>query len=296
MTWPRWRRPERATQMADGSLRDFLYLDAERVRSYLAQLLQGVPETTAATSGSDAGIKSGLEGGGPWLAKAAFNAEYLLRREQSETKSLHHHQYSLLEAALVRSKRLTQLDADSAGAAWPPDVAGGGFVRAVGSLRLLDYALLKVMLPQVDQMMYAARTLGWFEEMASSPDGAGLAKFSDMIDAELAKVIRVKLSPSPTHPERILAGVANRSYLQWTPAEARLNARMCPQGTWVLVGQLNPPALLKPAEAPPRLPVGNLREDQLDALAPTVDSLHGMFDGVSLPCVSVNLISIYREC
>ncbi|MBM3471688.1 MAG: hypothetical protein FJX75_00265 [Armatimonadetes bacterium] len=92
-------------------LRDFLYLDMERVRSFIAQLLEGVPETLHKGSGADVSVEGGIEGSLPFLLKGKAGADYRYFRSQDETRSLHHHAYTLFEKHLAESDRLRFVDA-----------------------------------------------------------------------------------------------------------------------------------------------------------------------------------------
>ena len=80
--------------MSDRPLREFLYLDTERVRSYLAQLHEGVPETATSRTQNDAAC--GEAEGGALVARGRWPPGSLCPR-QDEMKSLHHHAYTLFE-------------------------------------------------------------------------------------------------------------------------------------------------------------------------------------------------------
>src|SRR5947208_9118423 len=74
----------RMTDTASPVLRDFFYLDIDRVRSLVAQLREGMPEAVERQT-----VHHGR--GGLKLV------EYAYERTQTETRSVHHYIFSLLE-------------------------------------------------------------------------------------------------------------------------------------------------------------------------------------------------------
>ena len=84
-------------------LRDFIYLDVERVRSLVAQNQGGLLSERTHETEHDMGTSAGGEGGVPFLAKVQGEVNYHYLRSQSETRSLHDYLfsefYSMLESA-----------------------------------------------------------------------------------------------------------------------------------------------------------------------------------------------------
>jgi hypothetical protein len=70
--------------VANKSLRDFIYLDVERVRSFIAQLNEGLPSERSQKSEHQGGIKGSAEGSLPFIAKAVGEADYHYLRSHSE--------------------------------------------------------------------------------------------------------------------------------------------------------------------------------------------------------------------
>jgi hypothetical protein len=93
-------------------LRDFVYLDWERVRSLAAQLFHGIPQDAATERGREVKVEGRVEGSIPGLLKGEAAADYRYFRTENETRSLHHYVYSLVEARLLKDQFVTPIGAD----------------------------------------------------------------------------------------------------------------------------------------------------------------------------------------
>lgn len=92
-------------------VRDFMYLDWERVRSMSAQLLGGFPQDATRESGHETGARGQVEGGLPLTIKGRGEGDYRYFRTQNETRSLHHYVYSLFEERLRERGAVTEVNA-----------------------------------------------------------------------------------------------------------------------------------------------------------------------------------------
>lgn len=126
------------------SIRDFIYLDEERVRSYLSQLDGCVVESKQKTIGHEGSAKGGIKAEG--LTKLFLDteagAEYAFNRSTSETSTLHHAAFELLSSNL-RKKGLM----NDRGATLKP------FSEIECYLRLVDYSVLGKQLDNMGLLM-----------------------------------------------------------------------------------------------------------------------------------------------
>lgn len=90
-------------------IRDFIYLDIERVRSFVAQTSGGLPSERTHQAQHQVGGEGQVEGGLPFIAKATGSTDYHYLRSQSETKSLHDHIFEELYHKLQAEKHITDL-------------------------------------------------------------------------------------------------------------------------------------------------------------------------------------------
>lgn len=128
--------------MRDTLARDFLYLDAEALRSFTAQLLGGIPETRVQESEHSAGATGKAEAGLLSFVKASGEADYRYRRSGSETQSLHHQIYTRFEEALFERDAIELVDSDFDFAGnWTVDhFLDGAFVKVRGRVQFTDYS------------------------------------------------------------------------------------------------------------------------------------------------------------
>lgn len=296
-----------------GRLRDFLYLDMERVRSYVAQLLEGVPESRTHTSGTDATAKAEIEGSIPLLTKGKAGGDYRYFRSEDETKSLHHHAYTLFEQHLTKTEAIRSVDTGFAENEWSESAfRDGEIVRVTGEVRVIDYrtvvetvrglpgfaGLLSKIAKSADRMA-GTGAKGTQQQQQKIDLGIGpkeLDMMAQLIERLFGDTVRVKIRPSPTKPQNTFAAVALRSGFQdgvWAVQQSHGHDL---GGTWVVVGQVNSSRPDPDTDAYAPFTTGNDLEDGLEQIVMAMDSLRQITSGVRYPCVSMNLISIYREC
>ncbi len=123
------------------AVRDFVYLDWERVRSLAAQLLEGIPQDQREERRHEVGGKSQIELSALTILKGQGGVDYRYFRSTSETQSFHHHVYSLFEDALIQKNLVTVIDDTLADDRWAEDFFyDGQFVLATGIVRIMDYS------------------------------------------------------------------------------------------------------------------------------------------------------------
>lgn len=299
-------------------LRDFIYLDEERLRSFAAQLLEGVPDTQTAASEHEAGGGGAAEGGVPFLAKVSGEANYLYRRSTSETRSLHHHVYSLVEDALESDLGLVDLDSNyDYASGWRRDTfADGQFVRVRGVFRFIDlekslnviggFPKLFKAFEGIQRMSINQRKnagdLSAAEatketnalrqqstEMKSMPFG-DVAQFAQFFGA--TNGVRLKIRPAGAPRTHVLVGNVHAEALIDTPLT--LGSLDSPaENSWVAVGQVSPAPATITSAIP--MPTGNAMEDQLEGAALALGGLTKSLSEVSHPAMRFTPLAIYRE-
>jgi hypothetical protein len=139
-------------------LRDFVYLDWERVRSLAAQLFHGVPQDATAERGSEVTADGHLEGSVLGLLKGQAGADYRYFRTENETRSFHHYIYSLVEDRLLKDGQISSIDANFDFKQWTESFfRDGQFVRVTGVVRLMDFAWISTMLEALPNMLRTAQ-------------------------------------------------------------------------------------------------------------------------------------------
>ena len=191
--------------MPEQVLRDFLYLDPERLLSLASQL--EFPNTSAATD------------------RAARERLYLE-----------------LEPALLARPNAALVDSTFDFARWTPDAfADGQFVKATGVVRLLDFAWLTQALGGLPAVLRKMSKLE-MEALKNSDEGRKMSKqqiqqrqnenqvaitkveefkadeLGEVVSKLYGDVVRVKIRPSKDHPQFALIGSANSKHFYDSPA------------------------------------------------------------------------------
>ena len=92
------------------TVRQFLYLDTEQVRSFVAQIERGLLEkqekvvVRRSTSGAKASLKI------PTIAEAGIDGRVLWESSSTETLSMHHYLFSVFEEAVRTSEKVVNID------------------------------------------------------------------------------------------------------------------------------------------------------------------------------------------
>jgi hypothetical protein len=299
--------------LPDHRLRDFLYLDMERVRSYVAQLLEGVPESRTHTSGTDATARGEIEGSIPLLTKGKAGGDYRYFRSEDETKSLHHHVYTVFEQRLTKANAIRSVDAGFAEREWSASAfRDGEIVRVTGEVRIIDYRTVVETVRALPGFAGLMTKVAKFVDRTADTGAKGVQQQQQKIDlgvgpkeidimAQLIErlfgdTVRVKVRPSATRPQNTFAAVALRSGFQDGVWAVQQGHGLDLGGTWVVVGQVNSPRPNPDEQAYAPFTTGNGLEDGLEQIVAAMEAMRQTTSGVRFPCISMNVISIYREC
>lgn len=91
-------------------VRQFLYLDTEQVRSFVAQIEKGLPEKQAKVlvRRSAGGAKGSIRI--PTVAEVGIDGRVLWESSSTETLSMHHYLFSIFEEAIRSSQKVINID------------------------------------------------------------------------------------------------------------------------------------------------------------------------------------------
>jgi hypothetical protein len=264
--------------MSEPHLRDFIYLDHDRVQSVAAQLR--------------------------------------IDRAGSIDRATREAVFAQLEPALVARGNVAQIGPSFDFIKWTPDgFADGQFVRATGVVRLIDFAWLSEALGGLPAVLKKMSKLE-MEALRNSDEGRRMSKTelqrrsqenqvaisrveemkADELGAVVTRlygdVVRVKVRPNPAEqPSAVLVGAAYARYFYDSPASLSQKFGVEIDAGWTVLGQLNVP---NPPAAPLPIPTGNRMEDSFEQIALLMNNAFKMSSAPAFPAVSFTPIAIYR--
>lgn len=124
------------------SIREFIYLDTERLKSIFSQVEKGL--LTEMKSNKENSSKIGGELGTDnvlsFLVDAKSMGELVFSNSESETKTLHDHMYNHIETKLIHEKNIINIPDNTK--KLPKDLKDNSFVLLKGKIKIEDYRLL----------------------------------------------------------------------------------------------------------------------------------------------------------
>ena len=292
--------------MADKNLREFIYLDVERVRSFVAQLREGLPSERSQTSEHQAGAKGSAEGSLPFIVKAIGEADYHYVRSNSETRSLHDYIFEEFFKNLKSEDLVSELETNTTLLWSERTFEDGVFIQCSGIFKFIDYQHTMRMF----QMSKAV-----FEIAKKSVKGTGkerqeqeaaiqrqatefgklpIKEMSEFIDMNYDQnTIRVKLFPYRNDTSRFFIGNAERNSFRYLPVAIRNTYGAVVDAGWSCLLQVNKGIKHEPGSLTSN--TGNQLEDAFERMVETTATISNLTHGVEFPAVAMTPLAIYRE-
>jgi hypothetical protein len=295
-------------------LRDFVYLDWERVRSLAAQLFRGVPQDATIEKSKGTTVNSEIEGGFLNFLKGAVGADYRYLRTENETRSLHHYVYSLVEEELTKNSLYTSIDAGFDFKSWTTNLfRDGQFVRVRGTVRFIDYGWTTTMIKALPGIMTVAVNMANLdlqkkdktskqitemkqpqkenEQILKEIKTLKLDQVADLIRSLYGDVIRIKVVPSKDFPRNLFVGSGIQGNFHDSTASLSQKYGYEVDAGWITLGQIN----FSDAQTEPMpIPIGNQMEDGLEQAILGLNSMMRIASSPKFPAVSFTPISVYR--
>lgn len=299
-------------------LRDFIYMDLDRVRSLASQLFEGVPEVLDSKSGKEQDIAGKATGKIPFLANGELKGNLLFRQEKTETKSLQHYIYILLENKLEELGKLIILNDRFSQNDWISDVVRDNLkqtdiIKVTAYVEIFDYEYVDNFLNIFKDL---PETVAECSSIASGTISKKQAKkdalkqmgakdwkntinpISKLINTMYKGIISLKIYPLGTEANPFLLGRLNKDYLQYDREMLLFQYGTRPSQKWTIVGQISS--------------IPNKKEDNLEQ--PELNEEYNMLDielmlryiidiaiscglkfSVSYPSIGIIPLAIYRS-
>lgn len=300
------------------NLRDFVYLDVDRVKSLLAQLEEGLlldRSDTVSTSGSiEAGAKINI----PLLAHFGGTGQYVTTNQSIETRTLHDHVYNYMEKMLINNNRITVLPDDfSAQDIRENDIrqqlSPVGYLLSRGKIQIRDMRVITDLVSDINEMQLALARIAASASFANLDKNERQKRIhaiekqnrSQHLDTQLHKDIMklldkfyrdrliIRLMPFDDGDIRIV-GPLRESYLRDSISDIRFKYGFSPRDDWTVFAQVA--AIPEAGSA-----TANFAQNFTVDLEAAIEQLFGAatdieaMQRIAYPEIAVTPIAIYRE-
>jgi hypothetical protein len=294
------------------TIRDFIYLDIERLKSIIAQVEEGVTTSTSKSKTNTQEGSANLEGGILGFLKAAGGTSFLWENKNTETKSLHDNIYNKVEKALIDNKLLIIIrdyikEEDINKEKFRDMLAENLFILTSGKININDFAQMRMILekyndigkfiancsikgtPQYqksDQFKKIKSELKiehWMKE--------GLELFFDTF---YKNRIVVKLIPFNDYPDFRFVGNLNKRFLRDDISSIIYKYGTAPVSEWTIFGQI---ASIPPKNRSSIKPEigGSELEVAIQKMFDSLREVEIIAQSVVYPEISITPIAIYRD-
>jgi hypothetical protein len=301
------------------AVRDFVYLDVERVKSLLAQLEQGLLTDRTTSRGSTESVTGHAGLSVPAIGAVGSSAEYAWQHHASETRTLHDHIFNQTEALLVRHEKVTR---------FPEDIQAGrlslevfrsqlspvGYVIVKGRPTISDYNSLSTMLRDINQfagLFAEVQFAKQLNELKNEADRAVIERLKEASTRDMqqktgffqpfASVIegfyhdRLILRVFPFDEASVrFAAPLRRELLRDRLEDIRFKFGPYPVADWTLFGQIAYMPRETTPEPPPNLTFSSQMESAIEQTVALARNWERMFS-VSYPEIAITPIAVYRE-
>lgn len=293
-------------------IRDFIYLDVERVRSFVAQGGGGVPTERSNAAEHQAGGGTSASGGIPLIASVKGQAEYHYLRTHTETRSV---QDAIFDEFIAT---LRPLDISAVGP-WPDSTVApdGRLVLVQGFVKLIDYEV------SLDTLRAFPKVTAAYEKFNRSMSGARpnsgapsarrgsdqsksaaspfsttqmetlgplVEQLSKLVGTNLTDFVRIKVVPNLERPDEAVVGDGHRENFRYPSA---ILSSLYPRGIaagWSCVGVVHRADTSELPASPGRATMGDMLESLLDSLG----GLEAFRQTAPAPAVAMTPLAIYR--
>jgi len=131
-------------------IRDFIYLDTERLKSIIAQIEQGLINISTQLKSNNKEVMAKAGGSLLGLLEAAGGAKYVWQNQATETRTLHDNIYNKVENALTSNDLLITIPGnikmESIDSGFESMVSNTSFILAKGKVIINDFTRMRLML------------------------------------------------------------------------------------------------------------------------------------------------------
>lgn len=283
------------------SIRDFIYLDIERIRSFVAQLSEGLPSERTLGVEHQAGGEVSGEGKIPFLVQASGGADYHFVRSNSETRSLHDYIFAELLRGLQSLGLLRTVPSEQF--KWASSAfTDGNFMLVSGIVKIVDYkpgiealknlsAIMKLIVRITSKSKTESEQTQEIKQIENQLRNLPIKDVASFIDQFYSELVRIKIFPY-SNTAHVFVGTANKQFFRYaTTALTGLYGSII-DANWQCLIQINKGKAHSPDEFPGST---NQIEDVAETLIDQLGTLTSLTQGVQFPSVAMTPIAMFRE-
>lgn len=303
-------------------IHEYIYVDIERVRSYFAQLSEGLPIEKISQKETEKEISGSVKGGmGIFGGKVEGDYRYL--RADTETTSLHDHLVELFMEELSNQNLLHEFPRNDT--QWDmEDFHDGKFVLVRGPIKILDYNFLVTRLKNLSEIEEQVRKISNFQgnkqevtqngntnqaknrssrgrktnrkNTANTFDENFIGALTAFVNQNFSDTMRTKVYPFPNVPDNHFVATAIKEFFRIsTPTLINMYGPLI-DANWSCLLQVNLGKKQDGIELSTEVP------QQYDSLEAVFEFLEGhltqfssLFQQIKYPAVATTPIVIFRE-
>ena len=294
-------------------IREFIYLDIDRLKSVLAQIDKGVLDQVVRTkSGSEGSTVSG-EASLAGLLKGKGGLSFLLEDSESETRTLHDYIYTLAEEALQKENSLVCLGADDDNSLTRKNIvaklSSTSIALIEGRVIINDFAAMRSMFEDFNNLTSFIVLCATQDD----PSGTGenkkrrvqmeqhfrldkkmLEGFKLFITKFYNDRIILKMLPYETLPDLRFTGVLKEDYLRDQIDNITYKYGSVPEDNWHMLAQIASIPKSEDLRTPLDTLTGSTIEMAMHKLFDSMREMDELAFCVKYPEIAVTPIAIYR--
>lgn len=285
-------------------IRDFMYLDIERVRSFFAQISEGLPTERVIEKARERGVATKGSLGVPIVAQGEAEADYRYVRSNTETSSLHDY---ILEEFLEKLQRAKMIyDLPDQDFDWTTDAfSDGQFFLVKGTLKILDYKYIVNALDNFPKLAKFVARISSLNKSGANPEINKMEKeIRDLPIRDMARfteenmqdTLRIKVYPDQDKVDQHFVMSANEAFFRSNTVSLINMYGHTINANWSCLLQANlgnDQVLTRPSENLSNPSMG--LESAIETIADYFAQMNAMMQGVGFPAVAATPIAIFRD-
>jgi len=285
-------------------IRDFIYLDTERVRSFYSQLSEGLP--TEQTTGIEHEVDASASVEGNFLfakGKGGTDARYM--RANTETRSLHDYLMELFINKLEEKRLLPRIPSENFD--WVDDAfSDGQFVLVQGAIKIIDYKYFATSLGNIPSLYATIQKLASYSpnKNTTKPTNLSTVKadidkmpikdLNKFIEQNLLDSIKIRVYPYIHSLNQNFIAIANQQLFRQNPVSLINIYGHIIDANWYCLLQINKGNQHSVANLESDLFPLDI-ESAMENIFDQITNIGKLIQGVKFPSVGATPIAIFRE-